>query len=159
MSKLTDNNFNNTWNIYTDGSCIGNPGPGGYGIYDVYDGQGFKVQASEPATTCNRMELMAAIIALEMLHQPSNVQLFTDSQYVQRGITVWIEGWKRNGWRTSKRKPVKNADLWTRLDAAAQRHSVAWIWVRAHDGNPGNERAHELAESAARGQLNQTNGG
>ena len=159
MFSLTKSNTNNTWIIYTDGSCMPNPGPGGYGIYAICNGREFVVQGGESHTTSNRMELMAVITALEDLAQPSDVRIYTDSQYVQLGITDWIDRWKRNGWRTANRKPVKNADLWTRLDTAAQRHSVEWIWIRAHDGNRGNERAHELAEEAARDQLNQTNGG
>lgn len=158
MTKKTENN-NNTWTIYIDGSCIGNPGPGGYGIHAVHDGQILEWQGSDPDTTSSRMELMAAIIAVERFDQPSDLRVITDSQYVQLGMTVWIIRWKTNGWRTSKRKAVENRDLWERLEAAAERHTVEWIWVRGHDGDQGNERAHELAEAAARGEFDQARGG
>ena len=152
MNDITQNTIRNTYEIHIDGSCIGNPGPGGYGIYAVCNGEAIQRQGGEPDTTNNRMELMAAIIALKTLDQPSDVRIVTDSQYVQKGMTAWIYNWKRNGWRNAKRKPVENVDLWTRLEAAARRHRVEWIWVRGHDGNPGNERAHQLAEEAAREQ-------
>ena len=142
----------NVWNIYTDGSCIVNPGPGGYGIYAICDEEEFELQGGEAHTTNNRMEMMAAITALEHFDQPSKIHIITDCEYVQLGMTNWLVRWKRNGWRASNRKPVKNRDLWERLDAAAQHHEVQWICVRGHDGNPGNERAHSLAEEAARAQ-------
>ena len=157
MSEIQDNK---QWNVYTDGSCIGNPGPGGYGVYAARDGDEFELQGGEPETTNNRMELMAAITALEHFNQPSQIRVITDCEYVQLGITDRIETWKANGWRTSNRKPVKNRDLWERLEAAAQRHSVEWAWVRGHDGNPGNVRAHALAERAAWAQpANRSRGG
>jgi ribonuclease HI len=133
--------------IHTDGACSGNPGPGGWGAILAYRGRERELQGGEPATTNNRMELTAAIEALEALNRPATVDLFTDSVYVRSGITEWIGRWKRNGWRTSAGKPVKNADLWTRLDAALARHDVTWHWVRGHDGNVGNERADALARA------------
>jgi ribonuclease HI len=132
--------------IYTDGACSGNPGPGGWGVVLTYDGHKKELHggSAEP-TTNNRMELMAAIAALESLTRPSVVRLHTDSVYVRSGVTSWLAGWKRNGWKTAARQPVKNADLWQRLDAAASRHNVQWLWVKGHAGNPGNERADALA--------------
>jgi ribonuclease HI len=132
--------------VYTDGACSGNPGPGGWGVVLTYDGRKKELHggSAEP-TTNNRMELMAAIAALESLTRPSVVKLHTDSVYVRSGITSWLPGWKRNGWKTAARQPVKNADLWQRLDAAASRHDVQWLWVKGHAGNPGNERADALA--------------
>lgn len=132
--------------IHTDGACSGNPGPGGWGavlrygehVREIYGGE------AEP-TTNNRMELMAAIQALEALTRPSVVRLHTDSTYVRNGITKWMFAWQRNGWLTSDRKPVKNADLWERLQAAVDRHEVEWLWVKGHAGNEGNERADALA--------------
>jgi ribonuclease HI len=132
--------------IYTDGACSGNPGPGGWGAVLSFDGHEKELYGGEPAeTTNNRMELMAAIQALETLTRPVGVRLHTDSSYLRNGISTWLPGWKRNGWRTAGRLPVKNADLWQRLDAAAARHDVKWLWVRGHAGNPGNERADALA--------------
>ncbi|MGO8882388.1 MAG: ribonuclease HI [Streptosporangiaceae bacterium] len=132
--------------IYTDGACSGNPGPGGWGAVLRCGGHTKELRGGESlATTNNRMELMAAIRALESLTRPAAVRLHTDSSYVRNGITGWLHGWKRNGWRTAARQPVKNADLWQRLDAAAARHDVQWIWVKGHAGNPGNERADALA--------------
>lgn len=136
--------------IYTDGGCSGNPGPGGWGAILMFRGRDKELKGGEPLTTNNRMELMAAISALEALKRPSIVELHTDSQYVRNGITAWIGGWKANGWRTSQKKPVKNADLWQRLDTARQRHNVTWKWVKGHAGNEGNERADRLAQSAIR---------
>jgi ribonuclease HI len=132
--------------IYTDGACSGNPGPGGWGVLLSYGGRTRELHggSAEP-TTNNRMELMAAIQALESLTRPSAVRLHTDSSYVRNGITGWLQAWKRNGWKTAARQPVKNADLWQRLDAAAARHDVQWLWVKGHAGNPGNERADALA--------------
>jgi ribonuclease HI len=132
--------------IYTDGACSGNPGPGGWGAVLSYAGRTKELHggSAEP-TTNNRMELMAAISALESLTRPSVVRLHTDSVYVRSGITSWLPGWKRNGWKTAARQPVKNADLWQRLDAAASRHDVQWLWVKGHAGNAGNERADALA--------------
>lgn len=132
--------------IYTDGACSGNPGPGGWGAVLSYDGREKDMHGgSAELTTNNRMELMAAIEALESLTRPSIVRLHTDSSYVRNGIISWLASWKRNGWRTASKQPVKNEDLWRRLDAAAARHQVQWLWVKGHAGNPGNERADALA--------------
>lgn len=131
--------------IYTDGACKGNPGPGGWGVLLRYGGHEREIWGGEPATTNNRMELTAVIRALEALKRPCRVRLHTDSQYVQKGITEWLPNWKRRGWRTADNKPVKNAELWRALDALAGRHDIEWIWVRGHAGHDGNERADELA--------------
>jgi len=131
--------------IYTDGACKGNPGPGGWGALLEYDGHRKELFGGEPHTTNNRMELVAVIRALEALKRESDVAIYTDSQYVKNGIEAWIHGWKRNGWKTSDKKPVKNEDLWRELDELAARHRISWHWVRGHDDNPGNERADELA--------------
>ena len=135
---------------YTDGACSGNPGPGGWGaILIARDGETElkrrELSGGEGLTTNNRMELMAAISALEALERPSPITLITDSVYVKDGITKWVHGWKRNGWKTAAKKPVKNEDLWQRLDAAVARHDVRWEWVKGHAGHPENERADELA--------------
>ena len=143
---MTDGAAKQMVDIYTDGACSGNPGPGGWGAVLRCGGHTKELCGGESlATTNNRMELMAAIRALESLTRPAAVRLHTDSSYVRNGITGWLHGWKRNGWRTAARQPVKNADLWQRLDAAAARHDVQWIWVKGHAGNPGNERADALA--------------
>jgi ribonuclease HI len=134
--------------IHTDGACRGNPGPGGWGAILSYDGHEKLLSGAEADTTNNRMELLAAIQGLEALKRRCRVRLVTDSQYVRNGITQWMANWKRNDWRTASRKPVKNADLWERLDAAASRHDVDWVWVRGHAGHPENERADALARSA-----------
>ena len=131
--------------IWTDGACSGNPGPGGWGVLIRVDGAEKELHGGEPATTNNRMELMAAIVALESQPKGSKVILHTDSQYVKDGLNKWMAGWKRNGWKTADRKPVKNQDLWARLDAAASSHKVDWRWVRGHAGDEGNERADALA--------------
>jgi ribonuclease HI len=131
--------------IWTDGACSGNPGPGGWGAILRYATREKEVFGGEPLTTNNRMELMAAISALEALSRPCAVDLHTDSQYLRGGVTEWLKNWKRNGWRTSDRKPVKNEELWRRLDEAAARHDVQWKWVRGHAGDAMNERADELA--------------
>ena len=131
--------------IYTDGACKGNPGPGGWGALLVYGGKEKELFGGEKETTNNRMELLAVIRALEALTRPCQVRLHTDSQYVQKGISEWIHGWKRNGWRTSSKQPVKNADLWQRLDELAAGHAVEWRWVKGHAGHDGNERADQLA--------------
>jgi len=133
--------------IYTDGACSGNPGPGGWGVLLVYQGKEKELSGGEPETTNNRMELTAAIMALEALKRPCAVDLFTDSQYVRHGITQWMHGWKARGWKTADKKPVKNEDLWRRLDAARQRHDVTWHWVRGHAGHPENERVDALARA------------
>jgi ribonuclease HI len=134
--------------IHTDGACSGNPGPGGWGAILEWDGHRREIKGGDPHTTNNRMELTAAIMALEALKRPCTVELFTDSQYLRNGITKWIHGWKRNGWRTADKKPVKNIDLWQRLDTALARHDVRWHWVRGHAGHDLNERADELAREA-----------
>ncbi len=131
--------------IYSDGACSGNPGPGGWGAILMSGEHRKEIHGGEAPTTNNRMELMAAIMALEALKRPSKVDLHTDSQYVKNGITAWIHGWKRNGWRTADKKPVKNAELWQRLDEAARRHELRWHWVKGHAGHEWNERADELA--------------
>ncbi len=132
--------------IFTDGACAGNPGPGGWGVLIIENGDRRELSGGEPATTNNRMELTAAIEALRATASATTtVALHTDSQYVKNGVTQWIERWKRNGWRTADRKPVKNQDLWQALDAARVGRRVLWRWVRGHDGDPGNERADELA--------------
>ncbi|TMJ42688.1 MAG: ribonuclease HI [Alphaproteobacteria bacterium] len=135
----------NTVVIHTDGACSGNPGPGGWGAILRYNGHEKELKGGEPLTTNNRMELTAAIMALEALKRATTVELHTDSQYVKDGISKWIHGWKRNGWKTADKKPVKNAELWQRLDLALQRHQVSWHWVRGHAGHDDNERADELA--------------
>jgi ribonuclease HI len=131
--------------VFTDGACRGNPGPGGWGAVLRYGERERELFGGENPTTNNRMELLAVIRALESLKRPCVVDVTTDSQYVKNGITSWIHQWKRNGWKTAARKPVKNADLWLRLDEAAARHQVAWHWVRGHTGHPENERADRLA--------------
>ena len=131
--------------VYTDGACSGNPGPGGWGAVLISGGNEKEISGGEAGTTNNRMELMAAIMALEAMKRPVEVHLHTDSTYVRDGITKWIHGWKRNGWKTAAKKPVKNADLWQRLEEAAGRHKVEWHWVKGHAGHPQNERADELA--------------
>ena len=133
--------------IYTDGACSGNPGPGGWGALLIYQGHEKEINGSEQDTTNNRMELMAAIRALEALTQPSRVRLHTDSVYVRDGITLWINRWKQNGWRTAAKKPVKNVDLWRRLEEAAENHELEWRWVKGHAGHPENERADQLARN------------
>jgi ribonuclease HI len=134
-----------TVEIYTDGACSGNPGPGGWGVLMTFGGHERELKGGEPQTTNNRMELTAAIMALEALKRPCRVLLHTDSTYVKDGITQWIHRWKQNGWRTSAKKPVKNVDLWQRLDEALARHEVEWIWVKGHAGHDGNEQADLLA--------------
>ena len=131
--------------IFTDGACSGNPGPGGWGAILRSGGHRKEINGGEEHTTNNRMELMAAISALEALKKPSKVDLHTDSEYVKNGITPWIHDWKSNGWRTADKKPVKNAELWQRLEQALERHDVKWHWVKGHAGHPENERADELA--------------
>lgn len=131
--------------VHTDGACRGNPGPGGWGALLVYGDHRRELFGGDAHTTNNRMELLAAIRALESLRQPCRVQLYTDSNYVRQGITDWLPRWQKNGWRTAGRKPVKNADLWQRLDALNQTHEVAWHWVKGHAGHPGNEAADALA--------------
>lgn len=134
--------------IYTDGACSGNPGPGGWGALLRYGDRERELSGAEAATTNNRMELMAAIISLETLSAACEVDLYTDSNYVRQGITEWIHGWRRKNWRTADNKPVKNADLWQRLGDAEKRHTVRWHWVKGHSGHPENERADALARQA-----------
>ncbi len=131
--------------IYTDGACSGNPGSGGWGALMQFGAHERELKGGEPQTTNNRMELFAAIAALEALKRPCTVNLHTDSTYLRDGITKWIINWKRNGWKTAAKKPVKNVDLWQRLEAAIQRHEIAWHWVKGHAGDPGNEAADALA--------------
>ena len=131
--------------IFTDGACKGNPGPGGWGAVLYYGEKQKKIFGGEKVTTNNRMELMAAIQALAILKHPCTVILTTDSQYVRKGISEWIKGWKRNGWKTSAKKPVKNADLWQMLDQHSQQHTIDWRWVKGHSGHPDNELADDLA--------------
>ena len=135
----------NPIDIFTDGACSGNPGPGGWGVLLRYGDTEKELFGGEDATTNNRMELMAAIKAFEALKRPTRVRLHTDSTYLKDGITRWISGWKSNGWKTSARKPVKNVDLWKRLDALAAGHETEWRWVKGHAGHPDNERADGLA--------------
>jgi len=131
--------------MYADGACRGNPGPGGWGVLLRAGGRERSLHGGEASTTNNRMELTAVIRGLEALNRPCRVRLYTDSQYVQKGITQWIHDWKRRGWRTADKKPVKNIDLWQQLDALAARHAVSWHWVKGHAGHDGNERADALA--------------
>ena len=133
--------------IYTDGACSGNPGPGGWGAVLRYNGTEKELMGFETPTTNNRMEMMAAIAALEALKRPSEVHVHTDSQYLRDGITRWIAQWKARGWKTADKKPVKNLDLWLRLEAAIAPHTVKWFWVRGHAGHPENERADRLARA------------
>lgn len=131
--------------IYTDGGCRGNPGPGGWGVVLQAGSAEKELWGGEANTTNNRMELTAVIRALRALTRPASVQIHTDSQYVQKGISQWIHNWKRNGWKTADKKPVKNADLWQELDRISQQHRITWLWVKGHAGHPGNERADTLA--------------
>jgi len=144
MTEKNDTS-NNRVTIYTDGACSGNPGPGGWGVLLIYGDHTKELCGGEDNTTNNRMELMAAIQAMEALKRPCTIDLHTDSTYVRNGIKEWINKWHANGWRTAAKKPVKNADLWQKLDIARERHDVIWHWVKGHDGDPGNERADELA--------------
>ena len=134
--------------IFTDGACSGNPGPGGWGAILRWRGSERELWGGEPTTTNNRMEMMAAIQALETLKRPVHAKLHTDSQYLRDGITQWLPRWKKNGWRTADKKPVKNVDLWQRLDAALAGHRIEWEWVKGHAGHPENERADKLARDA-----------
>ena len=149
--------------IFTDGACEGNPGPGGWGAVLCYGRHEKELYGAEPETTNNRMELMAAIRALESLKRPVTVHIHTDSTYVRNGITKWVHGWQRNGWRTTTKAPVKNVDLWQRLAAATELHKVQWFWVKGHAGHPDNERADRLArcgrDEAAAGRRRRRNSG
>ncbi len=140
--------------IYADGACKGNPGPGGWGAWLSYKGVEKSLCGGEPDTTNNRMEMTAVIRALESLKRNSNVKIYTDSVYVQKGMTEWLRGWKGRNWRTADKKPVKNEDLWKVLDALAQLHQIEWIWVKGHAGNAGNERADVLANEGVAALLN-----
>lgn len=146
--------------IYTDGACSGNPGPGGWGAILIAGEHRKEINGGAPETTNNKMELQAAISALEALRRPSRVALYTDSTYVMKGISEWIHNWKKRGWKTADKKPVKNVELWQRLDEARDRHDVSWHWVKGHAGHPENERADELARQgmAACADIN-SNGG
>jgi ribonuclease HI len=144
-SRETTMTESNTVDIYTDGACGGNPGPGGWGAILRYNGTEREMSGGTPDTTNNRMELMAAIQALETLKRPVIARVHTDSTYVKDGITKWMDQWKARGWRTAAKKPVKNVDLWRRLDEAVAPHDISWHWVRGHSGHPENERADELA--------------
>lgn len=150
---MNNNVIRNIVEIYADGACKGNPGPGGWGAWLRFDCNDKSSEKSlcggEAVTTNNRMELTAVICALEALTRACNVKLYTDSVYVQKGMTEWINGWKARGWRTADKKPVKNDDLWKKLDVLAQQHQVEWIWVKGHAGNVGNERADALANQGA----------
>ena len=138
----------NTVVIYTDGACSGNPGPGGWGSVLLYNGHRREMSGGDAETTNNRMEMMAVIQALESLKRPCSVMIYTDSVYVMKGITEWIEQWKKRGWKTAAKKPVKNVELWQRLEQAIHSHEVKWTWVKGHSGVPENERADELATTA-----------
>jgi ribonuclease HI len=142
--------------IHTDGACSGNPGPGGWGAILAWNDHERELKGGEPHTTNNRMELTAAIAALEALKRPCTVDLYTDSQYLRSGITTWITTWKRNGWRTAERKPVKNVDLWQRLDQLLTQHEVHWHWVKGHSGHDLNERADRLARQGLADTRNPT---
>jgi ribonuclease HI len=135
--------------IFTDGACSGNPGPGGWGALLRYKGHEKELSGGEPETTNNRMEMTGAIAALEALTRPAKVRLTTDSTYLKDGVTRWIHDWKRRGWKTSAKKPVKNVDLWQRLETAMAPHQIEWCWVRGHDGHPENERVDRIARREA----------
>ena len=141
--------------IFTDGACRGNPGPGGWGALLRYNGSEKELYGAEAHTTNNRMELTAAIKAIESVTESCEIDLTTDSQYVQRGVNEWLEGWKAKGWRTSSKKPVKNADLWQELDALLQNHEIRWHWVKGHSGHAENEHADQLANRAIDEFLNE----
>ncbi len=140
--------------LYTDGACSGNPGPGGWGAVLMWRGNEKELSGGENPTTNNRMELMAAIEGLKAIRREMDVRVWTDSVYVRDGITKWVHGWKRSGWKTADKKPVKNVDLWQALLAAAEGHRIEWRWIKGHAGNPGNERADALARSAIVAQKN-----
>lgn len=148
MEKHKQPTSGNLVEIFCDGACSGNPGPGGYGAIMRYKGQNREISGAEPATTNNRMELTAAIMALRQLTRPCQVVLTTDSQYLVKGMTEWIEGWQRKGWKNSKKEPVVNKDLWEMLLELAKKHTINWKWVRGHDGHAENERCDTLAREA-----------
>jgi ribonuclease HI len=145
--------------IFSDGSCLGNPGPGGYGVVLLYGDVRKELSCGFRRTTNNRMELLAAIVGLQALKQPCDVTVTSDSEYLRQGITQWIKGWKRNGWRTSSKAPVKNSDLWRQLDELAGRHAVEWKWVKGHAGHAENERCDVLARTAAESRPTETDAG
>lgn len=149
--------MNEVVEIYTDGACKGNPGVGGWGAWFHYNGHEKSIFGGEENTTNNRMEMMAVIKALETLKRASKVKLYTDSSYVQKGMTEWLAGWKAKNWKTAGKKPVKNDDLWKQLDMLASQHQIEWLWVRGHDGNIGNERADVLANAGVEQVLNKAN--
>ncbi|MDG1096133.1 MAG: ribonuclease HI [Methylophilaceae bacterium] len=149
--------MNEVVEIYTDGACKGNPGVGGWGAWFHYNGHEKSIFGGEENTTNNRMEMMAVIKALETLKRASKVKLYTDSSYVQKGMTEWLVGWKAKNWKTAGKKPVKNDDLWKQLDMLASHHQIEWLWVRGHDGNVGNERADVLANAGVEQVLNKAN--
>lgn len=138
--------------IYTDGSCLGNPGPGGYGVVMKYNSHTKELSKGYRLTTNNRMEMMAAVAALKSLKESCEIHLTTDSQYLRQGINQWIHNWRKNGWRTADKKPVKNVDLWQQLDQLSQQHKIHWHWVKGHSGHTENERCDELARTAAEGK-------
>jgi len=149
MSEADENDAGDSVvDAFTDGACSGNPGPGGWGAILRWRGQEREISGGEAQTTNNRMEMMAAISALETLKRPTVVRIHTDSTYVKDGIQKWLPAWKKRGWKTADKKPVKNVDLWQRLEAATNRHAVSWHWVRGHSGHPENERADALARAA-----------
>lgn len=153
QSPVSQTNLPKKVEIYTDGACRGNPGPGGWGALLIYGDTQKELYGGELDTTNNRMELMAAIEALSLLTRCCDLTLYTDSQYVRKGITQWIENWKKRGWQTAAKKPVKNADLWQRLDEAVGQHNINWVWVKGHSGNEGNEMADQLANRGIDEQL------
>jgi len=148
MLQNYENPGRKVWHIHVDGACRGNPGPGGYGGLATTGTEAFEFSGSEKQTTNNRMELMAAIVALSKLREPGEVHIYTDSQYVQKGMTEWLPKWQANGWKTSNGKTVENKGLWIALGTQARRHAVKWHWVRGHNGDRGNERADQLARGA-----------
>ena len=150
---MSDVKTNSIVEIYADGACKGNPGPGGWGAWLIFDGKEKSLFGGEQMSTNNRMELTAVIRALEALKRPCDVKIYTDSVYVQKGISEWIVGWKARQWRTADKKPVKNDDLWKTLDGLASQHQIQWIWVKGHAGNAGNERADALANQGVAAYL------
>jgi len=146
---MTEEPSSTTVELYTDGACLGNPGPGGWAALLRFNGTEKELSGGDPGTTNNRMEMQAVIEGLKALSRPSTVTVYTDSQYVQKGITEWINGWKAKGWKTAAKKPVKNVDLWLELDKTQERHSVTWQWIKGHAGHPENERVDDLARQEA----------
>jgi ribonuclease HI len=146
---MTEEPSSTTVELYTDGACLGNPGPGGWAALLRFNGTEKELSGGDPDTTNNRMEMQAVIEGLKALSRPSTVTVYTDSQYVQKGITEWINGWKAKGWKTAAKKPVKNVDLWLELDKTQERHSVTWQWIKGHAGHPENERVDDLARQEA----------